>query len=173
MSLLEKIAQRHKMWIAIVRNFGIDDYAEDIVQEMYVKINKYIEAGTLREQTINTYVYTVLRSISCEFKNQKYKYFKVELTDNMTAEGFDKDQEEAYERIILSLEEEIEGWHWFDKMLFKDIYIDQDLSMRGIEEKTNISLATIFNTIKRCKNKCKDVALEDFIDYKNEEYERI
>lgn len=185
MNLLEKIAQRHKMWVAVVKNFGIEDYAEDIVQEMYIKAHRYIEAGTLREQTVNTYVYTILRSLCIDLKRAKKTKLKVSL-NNISIQGdvdefvdlikyleYDKEQEDAYERIINSLEEEIGGWHWFDKMLFKDIYVDQDLSMRGIEERTNISLATIFNTIKRCKQKCIEAVGEDVIDFKNEEYERI
>lgn len=185
MNLLEVIAQRHKMWVSVVRNFGIEDYAEDIVQEMYIKAHKYIEAGTLREQTVNTYVYTILRSLCIDLKRAKKSKVKVSLNnisiqddveeyiDLFEYSEFDKKQEEAHERILLNLEKEIEGWHWFDKMLFKDIYVGQDLSMRGIEEKTNISLATIFNTIKRCKQKCIEAVGEDVIDFKNEEYERI
>lgn len=152
--------------------FGCGDYSEDIVQEMYLKAHKYIESGTLRPETMNTYVYTIIRSLSVDLQRERAKRIKVELNDNLIIHN-DQTNKEAYEKVIVRLEDEIESWHWFDKMLFKDIYIDQDLSMRDIEQETKISLSTIFHTIKRCKQKAIENVGEDYTDYLNNDYERI
>jgi RNA polymerase sigma factor (sigma-70 family) len=177
MKLLEKIAQRHEFWIQTVKTFGVKDYAEDIVQEMYLKAWKYIEAGTLREDTVNTYVYTILRSLSVDLQREVKRKPMISIDEdssvNLIQEPEDPTKEDAFTKITDRLQEEIDSWHWFDKMLFKDIYIDQDKSMREIHKNTNISLATIFNTIKRCKQKCYENVQEDIEDYKNQEYERI
>ena len=45
MNVLEKLTRKHKDWIAIVKSFGVDDYAEDLVQEMYVRVIKYLRNG--------------------------------------------------------------------------------------------------------------------------------
>jgi len=37
---LGKVAERHNEWIRIVHSFGEYDYADDIVQEMYLVLNK-------------------------------------------------------------------------------------------------------------------------------------
>lgn len=182
MNLLDKIAQRHDYWITLVKSFGVNDYTEDIVQEMYLKAWRYIEAGTLREETVNTYIYTILRSLCVDLQREQKRKPKVSLNniskdteylDLFHYEELDKEKEKAYNKISKLLYEEIETWHWFDKMLFKDIYIDKGLSMRAIQEETNISLATIFHTIKRCKQKCKENVKEDIEDFKHGEYERI
>jgi len=183
MNLLNKIAERHSFWVNTVRSFGVTDYAEDIVQEMYIKANKYIDAGTLREETVNTYVYTILRSLSVDLQREQKRKPKVSLNnyydeeieycDIIEYEEPNREMELAFEKISEKLHDEIESWHWFDKMLFKDIYIDQDLSMRDINQKTKISLATVFNTIKRCKQKCFENVKEDIEDFKNQDYERI
>ena len=41
MHWLNKIALHHKEWIKIAVNFGARDYAEDIVQEAYIRVHKY------------------------------------------------------------------------------------------------------------------------------------
>ena len=42
--ILKKIADEHKNWVKIVKSFGCNtETAEDIVQEMYIKIKKKLE----------------------------------------------------------------------------------------------------------------------------------
>ena len=44
MNWLNIIAKDHKKWVNYVRNFGEYNYAEDIVQEMYLKLVRMDEA---------------------------------------------------------------------------------------------------------------------------------
>ena len=47
MTTLEKIAQKHKDWLRIVKSFGCkNEYCEDIVQQMYLKCHTLITNGT-------------------------------------------------------------------------------------------------------------------------------
>ena len=59
-----------------------------------------------------------------------------------------------------------------NKKLFK-LYRDTNLSIRGIAKETGISFVSIFHTLKKSKGKLKDMFGEDYLDYKNEDYERI
>ena len=42
---LEVLGKNHKEWVQIAKNLGAKDYAEDIVQESYLKIIKYAETS--------------------------------------------------------------------------------------------------------------------------------
>ena len=44
---LEVVAKQHKEWIRIVNSFGEYDYAEDIVQEMYIVLHKYADPNKI------------------------------------------------------------------------------------------------------------------------------
>ena len=62
---LSKVAEKHTYWIKLVQKFGAGNYSEDIVQEMYLKINKYAdEKKTIVNGKVNSrYIYLVLYSI--------------------------------------------------------------------------------------------------------------
>ena len=44
------IAKDHKRWITIAKSFGLEEDAEDLVQDMYIKINQW--KGKLSDETI-------------------------------------------------------------------------------------------------------------------------
>ena len=44
MTTLEKLAAKHKDWLRTVKSFGCpQEIAEDVVQEMYIRINRLIK----------------------------------------------------------------------------------------------------------------------------------
>jgi predicted transcriptional regulator len=78
----------------------------------------------------------------------------------------------AKNAIEVKILDEINSWEWYDKMLF-EIYRNEKTSMRKIAAKSNISLSSIFNTLKTCKKKIKDNIGEDWEDYLNEDFELL
>jgi DNA-directed RNA polymerase specialized sigma subunit len=78
----------------------------------------------------------------------------------------------ATSNIEQMIEDEIESWHWYDAMLFR-LYKDSNLSMRQIADKTNISLTSIFHTLKKCKDRLKENVGEDYEDFINKDFELI
>jgi hypothetical protein len=82
------------------------------------------------------------------------------------------DEQIAFHKICTMIDDHIEGWRWYEKKLFT-LYRDSDLSIRGIAAETNISWVSIFNTLKHAKQEIKDTFKEDFLDYKNGDYDRI
>ena len=175
---LEIVAKDHKEWVRIVKALGEYDYAEDIVQESYIALSKYSsEEKIIRNGSVNRgYMYFTLRSLTFQFYNKKKKINKVSLDNDIyNIEIPSKDNledKEAFEKVCNLIDKETESWHWYDKKLF-NLYKDTDLSIRKIAAETHISWVSIFNTLKNCKQKIKDKHLEDYTDYKNQDYDKI
>jgi DNA-directed RNA polymerase specialized sigma24 family protein len=173
---LNIIAQNHKEWIKIVRSFGEINYAEDIVQETYLALYKYASKEKIIKNGVVSkgYMYITLRSIYYQFYNKKHKIQKLYL-DDIHVQLYDESnikEQKAFHKICLMIDDEIDKWHWYDKVLFKT-YRDTDLSIRRIAKETKISWVSIFNTLKNSKNIIKHKFSEDWEDYKNEDFEKL
>ena len=175
---LAKVAKRHKEWVAIVKSFGEYDYAEDIVQEMYLTIYKYAnEDKIIRNGVVSRgYLYFTLRSLYYQYYNSKRKITKVSIDDNeftiQIPNDSQMDEQIAFHKICTMIDNHIEGWRWYEKKLFS-LYRDSDLSIRGIAAETNISWVSIFNSLKHAKEEIKDKFKEDWEDYINKDYDKI
>lgn len=166
---LAKVAEYHNDWIKVVQSFGEFDYAEDIVQESYIALWKYADAEKLLDtngEVRKGYMYFTLRSLFYQYYNKKKKVNKVDIDGCW--ELFDDsnlDEQNAYHDICTMIDDELENWNWYDKLLFKT-YRDSGLSMRQLSKGTGISLISIFNSIKNHKAILKDKFQEDFNNYK-------
>ena len=60
-NLEQKLTQRHKDWIRIAKSFGAGDYSEDLVQEMYIRVLKYIRNGKIFPIRATSIIYTFIR----------------------------------------------------------------------------------------------------------------
>jgi DNA-directed RNA polymerase specialized sigma24 family protein len=173
---LAKVAQHHDEWVKVIHTFGEYDYAEDIVQESYIALYKYADADKLLDvygEVRKGYMYFTLRSLFYQYYNKKKKVNKVNFDDQW--ELFDDsniEEHKAYNDICLLIDEEIKNWDWYDRKLFK-LYRDTDLSMRDIAKETNISLISIFNSIKNYKIILKDKFQKDYTDYVENDYNLI
>lgn len=170
---LGKVAKYHNDWIKVIQTFGEYDYAEDIVQESYIALWKYADADKLIDsegEVRKGYMYFTLRSLFYQYYNKKKKVNKVsfdgcwELFDDSNIE-----EHKAYNDICLLIDEEIKNWDWYDRKLFK-LYRDTDLSMRDIAKETNISLISIFNSIKNYKIILKEKFESDYQEYITNDY---
>ena len=76
-SVINIIAKDHKRWITIAKSFGLEEDAEDLVQDMYIKINqwkgKYDKTLMFNETEVNQYfIFKVLRNLFLDkIKKQK------------------------------------------------------------------------------------------------------
>ena len=59
--VLNILAKQHDKWVRIARSFGLDNYAEDLVQDMYLKIynwkGKYDKTLMYNENEVNYYLF--------------------------------------------------------------------------------------------------------------------
>jgi len=175
-SWLAKVAEHHNEWIKIIHSFGEYDYAQDLVQETYITLWKYASAEKIIDVNGNVrkgYVYFTLKSLYYQYYNKKKKITKVpidgcwELFDDSNVE-----EHKAYNDICMLIDDELENWHWYDRKLFK-LYRDTDMSMRDIAGETNISLISIFHSIKNYKEILNTKFQKDYQDYINNDFNQI
>ena len=166
---IEEVAKHHKEWVEVIYKLGETEYAEDIVQESYMALIKYADAKKLIDENGKVrkgYMFFTLRSLYYQFYNKKKKVNKVSFDEQW--EIFDDsnlEEHEAYNDICLMIDKELETWHWYDRKLFK-LYRDSDMSMRDIAKETNISLISIFHSIKNYKEILNSKFEQDYKDYK-------
>ena len=143
MQTIEEIYAMHKHWVSIVRKFGEYQYAEDIVQEAYLKILS-------SKKDINyAYFYLVLRSLTMNL--HKAKVVKVEITNETDL----ADEEEAnIEELAQPILDFIKTWDDYDRLMFM-IWVNKGISMRKMSRESGIPFMSIYNTIKNCKQKIK------------------
>ena len=177
MNWITKIYRYHKEWIAMTESLGGGLYSEDIVQEAYIKLDKYnCEHKIIKNGKVSKgYMYFVLRSIFITYIKQSNKVRKVNIDavvklnyskesssyncnikelkekfGEIHQKGISEDiiRERAYGRICDKIDKEINTWHWYDKKIF-ELYRDTPLSIRGMAKETDIS----FPMRKRLKSK--------------------
>ena len=79
------IAKKNDIWIDIVKTFGLTQTeAEDVVQDMYIKIQIKLESGTniMYGEEINYYyIYKSLKSVAFDFIRKQDKIITISLDD--------------------------------------------------------------------------------------------
>jgi RNA polymerase sigma factor (sigma-70 family) len=177
MKWLSKVAEHHEDYLRMVRALGEDFLAEDIVQEMYIKLIKYCTPKKILRQDgqVNkSYVYFVLRNLFLDYQKEKNKHRKVNI-DKIKPIGVEYEyieETEAFTSVIEKIDSEVETWHWYDQMLF-ELYRESGKSIRKLSKETRISTSSIFQTLKYCKNEIKINVGEDYEDFINEDYELL
>lgn len=179
---LKEVAKYHEDWIGIAKSYVGDLAAEEVVSEMYSRVDRYIDEDTIRDDgSVNRgYMFLCIRSSAFEYLNKRKKYESMHkdidgldkhsgylLNENSNMEG-----EEAYGRILRKLDNIIESWSWYDRTLF-NLYKDTPMSLRTMASETGISWMSIHSTIKRLKDEIHQELFEDYEDYKNGDYELI
>ena len=172
MEILLEAYKRHKNWCEIVESFGCNkDTAEDIVQEMYIRLHKYVEKGNdvTYNNTVNYfYVYKILRSMFVDLKRKegRVSFMDVDLihdhqmnkidgfmiTENTfyTNGGY---YQELYDKVMSILN----GLYWYDRKVFE--LLDGEMSISELSRNTGISYYSLYNTYRKVKQILKDELL--------------
>lgn len=144
----------------MARSFGADqELAQDIVQEMYVRLYKYVDEAEkimYNETEVNTFfVYVTLRNMYTTLMKAKARFEFVDVS-TLEDELIFEDANEEAEIQMLSLYEKIwettDDWHWYDKKIFH-LYHNTDMSIRTLADETKISARSIFNTLKNARER--------------------
>ena len=154
-SILVLIAKKHKTWIDIVKSFGCNkETAEDLVQEMYIKIFKYLEKGgknIMYKDEINYYfIFKALNSVFIDLK-RKSKNIKMVEIENLELEDADLDYDKSYKKITDALSQ----MFWYDRKVFE--IINEGESIAEFSRKSYIPYYSLYNTYQRVKKELKNL----------------
>lgn len=141
------MARSHSKWVRVARSFGLDVEAEDLVQDMYLKIydwkGKYNKTLMFNESEVNYYfVFLVLRNLYLDKCKKEKKTIRV-------GENFIKiatiENNLEYEQELKILKDEINSWHLYDRKIYELIY-KEGYSMLELSKKTGIDYYSIYRT---------------------------
>jgi len=156
MEVLKKLYEKHKTWCNIVESFGCNpETAEDIVQDMYIKIHKLVEKGTditYGDEINHFYIFRTLTSIFLDYKRKDSKTSTIgldELADQIEQED-EVDYDEPYNKVLEAMTE----LYWYDRKVYE--IIENGESISELSRKTNISYYSLYNTYKKVKKYLKD-----------------
>jgi len=172
--ILELLSKRHEEWLKMARSFGTETHeAEDLVQEMYLRMYKYVENPEkimYNDKEVNTYfVFVVLRNLFFSSKKSLSSLMSLhieELSDlDGEIENVNYEYEQAHKNLINELWDEVETWHWYDTKLFK-LYHNTDMTIKKISQETKISERSIWNTLDNGRKKIKQKQEKSYKIYK-------
>lgn len=189
--ILEELSKRNDEWIKIALSICKDKtLANDLVQEMYLRIEKYIkdiDRITTNDKISSLYIYVTIRNLYFKHQNSKkrkiiYQYKDYDSFDDNDVFNNDTDSiendlellemEKAHKKIMEKILQEISTWHWYDEKLFK-LYFFTNKSLRNIASETRISLTSIYNSCKNYKEILTEKLGEDITDFFNKDYYQI
>jgi len=155
-NFLSEIFKKHKIWIDIVCTFGCNkETAEDIVQEMYIKIDKKIKNGLDINFGNNDYnYYYIFKTLKTLFLDLKRKESKVKIVDIDTANkhlsNFDN---RDYNVVYQDIQNQLNKMYWYDKKVYE--IIESGESIAQLSRKSGIPYYSLYNTYKKVKLKLK------------------
>lgn len=184
----EILTRRHKEWISMAVSICKDIHlANDIVQDMYLRLNKYLDKPEkiIKDGEVNSYfIYITLRNLFYDVKKShkaeiSKNYSDVENISILSAlaeipeETEENDgMEKAYLTIFEAIDKEVSTWHWYDQKLFR-LYYYTPQSLRDIAGDTKISLTSIYNSCKNYRKIIEEKFGEDIEDFFNQDYDKI
>jgi DNA-directed RNA polymerase specialized sigma24 family protein len=146
------IANKHQTWIDIVCTFGCTrTTAEDLVQEMYYKIQLKIEDGLniMYQDEINYYyIFKTLKTLFIDLK-RKGKNITIVTLDDVNLTSNDINYIESYDKI----QEALKQMYWYDRKVFE--VINQGESIAEFSRKSFIHYYSLYNTYHKVKSKLK------------------
>ena len=161
MKILEKAFEKHKVWLNITKSFGLDEStAEDIVQEMYIKLHKITEKGTNiiykqegKEDELNYYyIWKILFTMFLQLKKKKSKVFFVQYGDSL--QNIEGSEEVQFKEMEDRFNKEFGKLHWYDQRVFEIIASGTKIS--ELSRKSTITYISLYNTYTKVKKLLKN-----------------
>lgn len=148
------VAKKHNTWIDIVISFGCNRRtAEDITQEMYIKIQLKLEKGLdiMYNDEINYYyIFKTLRTLFLDLK-RKGKNISMIPLDNVHLINNDVNYTESYDKV----KSELSKMYWYDRKVFE--IINSGESIAEFSRKSYIQYYSLYNTYNKVKDKLKKI----------------
>tara|TARA_R100001480_G_scaffold50277_1_gene63514 strand:- start:1120 stop:1623 length:504 start_codon:yes stop_codon:yes gene_type:complete len=155
--ILSRLYRKHTSWVLMAERMMPLYYsmtAEDVVQEVYLKIYQELGSKKLKSTTIiidgqpnYAIVYLRIRNIIADMMRSEKS------STPLTTDIEDKEVESAAE-FYEKIDGVVENFQWFHKKLFK-LYSKEFRSIRKLSNATKISYKTVFKTVKECKEEIR------------------
>ena len=174
---INEVYKHHKEWLNIVKSFGEAEYAEDLVQEMYICLHKYTDVnqifkdGELTKRG-HSYIYRILLNLFRQLHRKRKQLPKVNLdeVDLMTDE--DDEERAVLDIICQKVEQEVAEWNLEEGSIFLDKFIN-GTSYRKLGKKLDKHFTTVYFEFRETLEKIKEAVGEDYEDYLNGDYNYI
>jgi len=160
-TVIEKIYNRHNEWVYMVSKYGCNrDTAEDIVQEMYLRLIVYLRK-TNNDITYNDDVnlYFIARTLKSIFIDhiRKEKRNPVDPFDERLIQYIEVEQDDIinFDQRYEKIQKALSKMYWFDKKVYE--IIESGVKVSELSEKTTIPYYTIYNTYNRVKKILKNI----------------
>lgn len=155
MNILEKAYQKHKTWVNICKSFGLDyATAEDLTQEMYIKLHYITEKGTdityNKDELNYYYIFKILYTMFLQLKKKKDRVFFV---DEEILQNVESAEQVQFQEIEKKFNEEFSKLHWYDQKVFE--IIASGTKMSELSRKTTITYISLYNTYRNVKKLLK------------------
>jgi len=162
LEVLLEAYRKHETWVDIVKSFGCNpDTAEDIVQEMYIRLNRLSNNGlniTYKNELNYYYIYKILKTMFLDLKKKEKKIMYIDnpqeyinqLEDNMDV---NVSYDDLYQKIMSVLNE----LYWYDRKVFE--LLDGEISISELSRNTGITYASLYNTYRKVKQILKNKLL--------------
>lgn len=156
MKPLDYFAPRNDEWLLMARSISPDPF--ETLQEAYLKLHSSLEGreemlSEMHPNQLSIYMWLTLKSCAIAVSKENAKYQQLD----QEAEPEHTEYQEAKDitPLMQEIEKQVRGFHWYDEKLFR-LHYEDGLPMREIARQTNISLSSIFHTLKTCRNKIKN-----------------
>tara|TARA_Y100001973_G_C5179666_1_gene324058 strand:+ start:703 stop:1281 length:579 start_codon:yes stop_codon:yes gene_type:complete len=143
-------------------------YHEDITQDMFLKIYNELDKKKDDTAAINKFldryfnpksfnIYTIVRNLFVSNLRKENKYIRFDyskLSKDERARLIEEAKETELKNtksIEEKIDEYVDTFYWFDKKLFNLYRYEFKAHPNEMSKKTNLSVSTIYRTVKRCK----------------------
>lgn len=152
---------KHNDWVSIVLSFGCNPaVAEDIVQEVYIKLGRLIDNGldaSYGDEVNYYYIYKQLRGTYLNLVKQKHK-INMQYIEEMGIPEIELEEadDEKYDvlNLMKNLDKELEQMYWYDRKVFEIIMGGKKIA--ELSRDTDIGYYSLYNTFRNTINTLKD-----------------
>ena len=163
-TVLEVLSKRHSEWLNMAMSFKVSKTdADELVSGMYLKMHDYIkdvDRIMYSENEVNTfYIYKTIQNLfrsKVDFNSGDWHFLGSDVLDVDARSEFEEYMDSQFTSMKSEINDVIDTWYWYDKKLYK-LNTEEGMSMRKIAKDTNISLKSVFLTLKGCKSRVREV----------------
>lgn len=151
------VAKKHDTWVDIVSTFGCTrTVAEDITQEMYIKIQLQVEKGldiTYQDDINYYYIFKTLKTLFLDLK-RKQKGIVIVNIDDEYVKSLGKavaTEDVNFESAYQDIEDELSKMYWWNRKVFE--IVNEGESIAEFSRKSKISYTILYNAYRKVKKK--------------------